>query len=457
VRAFVLRLAALAVLGVSTAAFAGAPAARAASVPWCGSGEPTADVADAVNAFEWHIVYATPSDGVDRFESYAPRIAGDAAALSGWWVGQDATRRPRFDLVDAPGCASEYGRVDISLVAVAPGHVMFSDVVADVRAAGFESPDKGYLVYFDGTPHAGSEYGVCGQGGTDDVAWAYVVVYLQTCEQASNDDTRAMVATHEMVHGMGAVQSPAPHSCDSGHVCDSPSDLLKAVSGPGDWLGSLTLDVGRDDYYGHSGNWWDVQDSQLLYRLDQSLVPPADIVGLTATGNVAGVVRVGWDSSARRPQDVGYRIYDGEGRLVTELQRSSTIVASGAVGSVLVRTIRAENDAGFLSRPATIRFKIGHGIVDAAGALLKDTVAPNGVGRLRASVSKSRVVLRWAAVADPIGLRGYRVTAAGLRPLLVATTTARLPLARVRGKVVSVAAVDRAGNVGRAASARVRR
>jgi hypothetical protein len=72
------------------------------------------------------------------------------------------------------------------------------------------------------------------------------------------------------------------------------------------------------------------------------------------------------------------------------------------------------------------------------------------------SVSGAKVVLRWPAVADPIGLRGYRVTAPGLKPVLVTGTSASLPRARVRGKTVSVAAVDRSGNVGPSATARPR-
>ena len=64
----------------------------------------------------------------------------------------------------------------------------------------------------------------------DDVAFAYSVIYLQTCQQQSSDETRAMVAMHEMTHGMGAVPTEAPHNCNSGHVCDSANDLMKAVS-----------------------------------------------------------------------------------------------------------------------------------------------------------------------------------------------------------------------------------
>ncbi|MFN2468104.1 MAG: hypothetical protein ABR521_08275 [Gaiellaceae bacterium] len=40
-------------------------------------------------------------------------------------------------------------------------------------------------------------------------------------------------------------------------------------------LGGAILDVGRDDYYGHSGAWWDVQDSPFLAHLDAPAFPLA--------------------------------------------------------------------------------------------------------------------------------------------------------------------------------------
>jgi hypothetical protein len=449
------RVVLLTALAAIAAAIAATAPARAASLPWCGSGEPTADQPDAVNAFEWHVVYATASNGVDRFADYAPRIAGDVSTLSNWWLAQDSTRRPRFDLLAAPGCGTEYGRVDVSLAHTQPGDVSYDAIVADLRADGFTSPDKGYLVYFDGTPHAGTEYGVCGVGGTDRTSFAYSIVYLQTCGQETDDATRATVATHEMIHGMGAVSSQAPHACNDGHVCDSPADIMKAVMGPGDSLATLSLDVGHDDYYNHSGGWWDVRRSGLLYQLDQSLAPAPDVVGLNATG-VGASARITWATSAPATGLV-YRIYDEQGQLVADSQLRPLILETGSVGDVLVRTIRAENPLGFLSAPVTIRFKFGYGIVDASGTLLKDTVKPSRVTRVRATRAGSQVVLRWPAVSDPLGLRGYRVTAPGVRPVLVTGTTARLSLARVRGKLVSVAAVDRAGNVGAPASVRVHR
>ena len=423
-------------------------------MPWCGTGEPTTDVADAVSAFEWHVVYALPDGGVDRFAAFAPRFAGDVAASTAWWVGQDPTRKPRFDLIDSPSCASEFGRIDISLVHVPAGVTSFEGITDALRAAGFENPDKGYLVYFDGSPHAGTEFGVCGEGDVDDVAFAYSIVYLQTCGQASSDETRALIATHEMTHGMGAVPNEAPHICDSGHVCDSPNDLMKSVFSSGDSLANMMLDVGRDDYYGHAGTWWDARNSGLLYDLDQSLARAPEIVDLTAT-DTAGIVRVDWAPATSQP-DLSYRVYDDAGKLTNDFQETSTLVTHGTLGQILTWTIRAVTGGGFLSSPATLHYKVGYGIVDASGALLRDTVRPGAVTHLRVSVSGAKVVLRWSKVADPIGLRGYRAAVPGLRPFVATGTTTSFPRARVRGKTVSVAAVDRSGNVGSAATARVR-
>jgi hypothetical protein len=450
------RTALLLLLGVVAGMLATASPARAGSIPWCGSGEPAADLPDAVNAYEWHIVYAVASDGVDRFASYAPRIAGDVATMSNWWLAQDSTRRPRFDLVAAPGCPSEpYGRVDISFMRLPKpaNDYTFEGIVSDVGAT-FGSSNKGYLVYYDGTLHAGEEYGVCGTGRTDDRSFAYVVVFLGTCGQSFDDATRVTVATHEMLHGMGAVDSRAPHACDDGHVCDSPNDLMKAVLEDGDSLARLSLDVGRDDYYGHSGSWDDVQDSSLLYRLDQSLDPAPDITGLTAT-NVGASVRVKWGTSSNQA-GVTYNIYD-ENDVYQREETGPASIATGTVGQTLVWIVRAANPGGFLSPPATLRFKVGYGIVDASGAMLHDTVPPGTVIGLKVRHVGTKEVVSWIPVTDPISLGGYRVTGQGLKTISVTTATIQLPFATVRGKTLSIAAVDEAGNVGSPVAIRVPR
>ena len=77
------------------------------------------------------------------------------------------------------------------------------------------------------------------------------------------------IATHELLHALGAVPPGDPHTCpgDSGHPCDSPTDVLYPYASGGP-LTSLVLDFNHDDYYGHSGSWPDIQDSLWLHRLD---------------------------------------------------------------------------------------------------------------------------------------------------------------------------------------------
>jgi hypothetical protein len=253
---------------------------------------------------------------------------------------------------------------------------------------------------------------------------------------------------------MGAVPTQAPHSCNSGHVCDSANDLMKAVFTSTDSLANMSLDVGRDDYYAHSGTWWDVRNSGLLYDLDQSLDPAPAIVNFTAT-DTAGIVRVDW-APAASTADLYYQVYDETGKLTNDDQESTSIIAQGTLGQIFTWTIRSVTRTGFLSAPVTLRFKDGYGIVDASGTLLKDTVRPAAVTHLHVSVSGAKDVVQWPKVADPIGLRGYRVTVPGVKPLITAGTSASFTRARTHGKTVSVAAVDRSGNVGPAATAHLR-
>jgi hypothetical protein len=96
---------------------------------------------------------------------------------------------------------------------------------------------------------------------------------------------------HELVHTLGAVPRGAPNACtgDSGHVCDVEDDLLFPSIGDGA-LTTKALDLGRDDYYGHSGGWPDAQDSAWLVRLDGQVQLALRISGPgSVSANVPGL------------------------------------------------------------------------------------------------------------------------------------------------------------------------
>jgi hypothetical protein len=443
-------------LAAASALAASAPAA-APPVAWCGTPSAVDRFPDEVSGFAWHVVYAIPSDGTDRFAAIASGIATDLSAIDAWWNAQDPSRRIRFDLFAFPGCSPGPGQLDLSSVrlpkpasAYQPAAGRLDLLVGDLNAApfGFSSPDKKYLVYYDGPVEDPNACGEGNAGIVDGGAKAFAVVYLQACGQQTPGDgegSAAVTAAHEMTHVFDAVDSQAPHQCEGGHVCDSPSELMNATGSGGDVLSALVLDAGRDDYYGHSGPWWDVQDSPFLIRIggpDQA--PPAGPARVVAT-SVGTLVRLSWPAATDDVGVAGYRVYR-DGALLT--QASQPQVSDRApLGTTFVYGVRAYDAAGGLGPLSEVRFRVGVGVVDESGALVEDTVAPPGVKGLRATLGARALRLRWAGARDAGGLRGYIVERNRRRIALVKRRSIAVPLARANA-TWSVRAVDRAGNVG---------
>jgi hypothetical protein len=214
----------------------------------------------------------------------------------------------------------------------------------------------------------------------------------------------------------------------------------------GDTLSTRILDIGRDDYYGHGGTWWDVQDSLFLSRVGSlDLAAPAGPTSLKVTSE-GTTVRLSWSSATDDVGPVSYRIYkDGDlAKTVAETKVSDRL----DVGQIVSYGLRAVDPTGLLGPPLAVRFKVGYGIVNEEGALVRDTVAPPRVTGLRGRVTKRGLQLRWDRTRDPGGISGYLVERNGRRFRLVKKTTISIPRAKSRARW-SVRAVDRAGNVGR--------
>ncbi len=285
--------------GVLLAAGSGAAPARAV-VPtsWCGTGTSAVDRLPDTAGRQIHVIYAVPSDGPERFAAAASEIATDLASVDAWWRREDPARTLRFDTYPFAGC-SGLGQLDLSFVRLPQPTAFyrsftgrFSKLVVDLGAS-FSSEAKKYLVYFDGASSGG---GVCGQATASlpNLGPSFAAIYLGIpgCGTLGQGAYTATTAAHELVHGLGGVAIGAPHRCaDSGHTCDNGSDLMHP-SGSGDNpIDAGVLDVGRDDYYAHSGGWIDVRDSLFLRRLDVPQQP------LTVTlGGSVGASRVRSDA-----------------------------------------------------------------------------------------------------------------------------------------------------------------
>ena len=325
-----------------------------AAVDWCGAGQPTAvnrsPEADLSSQRHVHVTYAIPADAADRFSSLASPIATDAAAMDTWWRREDPSRTIRFDLFAFPGCATKAGRLDIGFVRLPRvGSLYLGDTGADRLLVDLSQvttlSDFKHLVYYDGP--AVFDANVCGTafvprtatsvGGDDGIAFVWLKSLCGFDVGAAG--LNAAVAVHELIHGLGALQGArgiAPNECDppdDGHVCDSPTDVLFPSANSQTTISGQTLDVGRDDYYGHSLPSFDVQDSPWLSRLPQQRLS----VTIQRSGTRTGVVRLVQPSTFECSQSCALDLDQGV---------AAALVAAPRAGARFVRWLGACTGSG---------------------------------------------------------------------------------------------------------------
>jgi hypothetical protein len=261
---------------------------------WCGAGPAVDRQPDAVAGRQIHVVYAVPSDGVDRYATIAPAIATDVAAMDGWWRTQDPTRAPRLDLAALPGCGSGLEALDISFVRLDGPTALYHPYAGRFQRLRFDlartflNPAKKYLVYYDAPVEAVNVCGTADLGGSVGPSYAAVYVGVPRCGTVGADDYNAKASVHELLHTLGAVPLEAPHPCpgNQAHTCDDGFDVMHGASYGFGGLSSWKLDAGNDDYYNHAGAWWDVRDSAWLRRLDA----PQHRLAVTLAGMPGGSV-----------------------------------------------------------------------------------------------------------------------------------------------------------------------
>ncbi len=259
-------------------------AAPAQASEWCGSPAEADLKPNVVAGQAVRVVYMIPADGQDRLDQLASAIETDAETIDAWWRGQDPTRAIRFDLAPS-SCGAQ---LDIKRVRMpqrgseVAGHVVW--ITRALSTSFAQARFARYLVYYDGPV---PDPDTCGAGeGHPDLGPGFAIVFLRACFPFVPSAT---VAAHELIHSLGAVPLEAPNSCPfpkDGHTCDSRHDLMYPYA-DGSTLDALVLDFGRDDYYGHSGPWFDLRKSPWLVRLDRQVGLAIRIAG---EGSVASDV-----------------------------------------------------------------------------------------------------------------------------------------------------------------------
>ena len=83
---------------------------------------------------------------------------------------------------------------------------------------------------------------------------------------------------------------PRPTRAKTAAMCaTAPADILSTgTSHPSPRLSDSILDVGHDDYYDHSGTWWDIRDSGWLVHLES----PPGMLTIAVSGSGGAVTSV---------------------------------------------------------------------------------------------------------------------------------------------------------------------
>ena len=383
------------------------PSARAlSSATWCGTPSAIDAKPNAVAGYPVHFVYAVPSDGTDRLSTFASRIETDWEAIDSWWRGQDPTRTPRADVAQF-SCGLQLDLSSVKLrqsgAQIAAQEEPFDQVFDSLDSLGFTSQFTKYVVYYDGP--VGND-NICGIGGSLRGGFGLAVISVRAC---SGVDT-AQIAAHELTHTLGAVPAGAPHDCappDDGHTCDNDRDLMFPTT-DGTPLSGLILDPGRDDYYGHSGPWLDVQDSPWLVQLDRqspfslaisgSGQVEADVPGLLCSRSCSTSWNTGAQLSLNATPAQGSKFIRWGGACAGSSQCLVTVGQSGPVSALFA--------------PPTYRLTVrvtGKGSVRGAGAGI---ACP---GRCTATVGSYRQLSLRAAPAKGWKFRSWTGACTGKR------------------------------------------
>jgi hypothetical protein len=301
-----------------------------------GAALPRSDVdrLDEVRGAQIHFVYAVPADGEDRRLDEQGILENSVALFQGWLAGQTGGANLRVDTYQGALDVS-FRRLSQTDAAIAANGAYVRDAVErELNTAGFNRPDRIYAVYYDGS----STYACGGAFWPPALRGNAIVMYLRGTPNCNGNVLAAPGAParywefamlHDILHGLGIVGTCAPHHHLAGHVSDFVNDLMYAGASP--WQLPPTLDIGRDDYYGHGRS--DCPDLARSPYLTSNAPPPPVIA---VTGFVAGArARPGKAIDARLEVNVdGVAVTSGSARCTAKVAgRALRPVAASFAGS----------------------------------------------------------------------------------------------------------------------------
>lgn len=216
----------------------------------------TTDLADEVGTPQLHVAYVLPSDGIDRRLDVDGTIERSVGQFQAWLAAQTGGRALRLDTFGGK-LEITFHRLGIPDAVLAPmGDGAAGRLEVELGNAGLITRGDGkyWAVYYDGGNQlscGGAEYfgPVAAEFLLGDPAGSFNCADF-ALGPSNGPHYKEFGMLHEILHALGFTSSCSPNFVAGAHVDDSRHDLMY---GQGDWaIPDITLDVGRDDYYGHS-------------------------------------------------------------------------------------------------------------------------------------------------------------------------------------------------------------
>jgi hypothetical protein len=261
-------------------------------------------LADGLLGSRVQAIYAVADDRTDRSTTVIPTIRATYAPKVDWQINQSAAEtggEAHVRFVTEPGAGGDC-RLSVPVAHLtAGGDDSFSNMVAELKAQGYNRADRKYLVWTDANV-------VCGVGsvysdtrpGLNNINNGYAAMFARV-DAACWDYAEG----HELMHTLGSVQRGAPHATANGHCYDESDEMCYDDDGSGPTTmqtvcagrnGTL-FDCNHDDYF-YAGippasNWlathWNTFNSNWLLNSPLPMVvvvpPPNDPGGGTSTGS----------------------------------------------------------------------------------------------------------------------------------------------------------------------------
>ncbi|MDQ1493328.1 MAG: hypothetical protein QOJ23_5842 [Actinomycetota bacterium] len=239
-------------------------------------------IGDGMSGSRVQAIYAVPADRTDRSATVVPAIRATYAPRIDWQFNTSAAEtggEAHVNFVTEPDAAGTGCQLSVAVAHLtAAGDDSFSNTATELRALGYNRPDRKYLVWTDAAVlcGVGSLYSDA-QPGLTNLNNGYAPMFARI-DAACWDYAEG----HELMHTLGAVQSGAPHATAAGHCYDEPDEMCYDDDGNGP-VTMLTVCTGRsdslfdcnhDDYF-YAGtppalNWlathWNTYNSKWLLR-----------------------------------------------------------------------------------------------------------------------------------------------------------------------------------------------